>query len=261
RDDTRTGFTDHDRDLAFDGTTFEAASGFTATEITESLGLSVDNLDIEGAVSSDALDGDDLAAGLYDDAKIEIYRVNWQAPDQRALMRVGSIGEVKQSGHAFTAEVRGLAHYLQQPQGRIFQFGCDADLGDARCGVDLSSAAFCGEDLVASVISRRRYAMADLSAFAAGWFTGGTAQFMDGANAGTAIEIKSHEFDADGAAVVELWTDPVRDVAQGARLKLTAGCDKHFPTCRAKFANAANYRGFPFMPGNDAIARIASRRG
>ncbi|MEL6871937.1 MAG: DUF2163 domain-containing protein [Pseudomonadota bacterium] len=40
------GFTDHDRDLQFDGTMFEANAGLTSSEITESLGLSVDNLEI-----------------------------------------------------------------------------------------------------------------------------------------------------------------------------------------------------------------------
>ncbi len=39
RDGTMLGFTDHDRDLAFDATTFAAATGFTATEIKDAVGL------------------------------------------------------------------------------------------------------------------------------------------------------------------------------------------------------------------------------
>ncbi len=114
RDDgTAYGFTDHDRDLAFDGTTFEAATGFTASEIADTLGLSVDNLEVSSALKSDRLNDDDLAAGLYDDAGIEIWRVNWANTDERIMMRSGSLGEVRRSGTAFTAEVRGLAHYLQ----------------------------------------------------------------------------------------------------------------------------------------------------
>lgn len=36
-------------------------------------------------------------------------------------------------------------------------------------------------------------------------------------------------------------------------------CDKRFETCRATFANAANFRGFPDMPGDDfLLARPAS---
>jgi hypothetical protein len=155
RDGTRLGFTDHDRDLAFDGTTFAAATGFTATEIKDAVGLSVDNLEVESALSADSLNEDDLAAGLFDDAGIEIWRVNWADTAQRVLMRSGSIGEVRRSGPAFAAEVRGLAHYLQQPKGRLFQYGCDADLGDARCTVDLTASAFRGIAPTASSKPRR----------------------------------------------------------------------------------------------------------
>ncbi|MEO1542983.1 MAG: DUF2163 domain-containing protein, partial [Pseudomonadota bacterium] len=62
------GFTDHDRALSFDGTVFEAASGFTGSEMTTSVGLNVDNLEVDGALSSDRLSDEDLAAGLFDDA-------------------------------------------------------------------------------------------------------------------------------------------------------------------------------------------------
>ena len=54
------GFTDHDRDVSFDGTSFEAATGFTATEIAGSIGLNVDNLDVESAITSDRLREADL---------------------------------------------------------------------------------------------------------------------------------------------------------------------------------------------------------
>lgn len=116
-DGTKLGFTDHDRDVAFDGTTFEAAAGFSASEIRDSVGLSVDNLEVTSALSSERLSEADLAAGRYDDARVEIFRVNWGEPEQRILMRAGSLGEVRRAGEAFTAEVRGLAHYLQQPKG------------------------------------------------------------------------------------------------------------------------------------------------
>ena len=32
---------------------------------------------------------------------------------------------------------------------------------------------------------------------------------------------------------------------------VTAGCDKSFRTCKAKFDNAVNFRGFPHVPGVD----------
>ena len=41
----------------------------------------------------------------------------------------------------------------------------------------------------------------------------------------------------------------------GDELTVTAGCDRRFSTCRAKFANAVNFRGFPHIPGNDFVLK------
>jgi uncharacterized phage protein (TIGR02218 family) len=255
-DGTAFGFTDHDRDLAFDGTTFEASTGFTATEIKDALGLSVDNLEVSSALKSDRLDEDDLAAGLYDDAAVEIWRVNWTDTGQRVLMRSGSLGQVRRSGAAFTAEVRGLAHYLQQPKGRLFQSGCDADLGDARCGIDLDNPAFRGTGTVLTASAARVVTASGLAAFAAGWFTRGLVTFTSGANAGRAREVKRHTL-AGSTATIELWQPMALAIAPNDTFTVTAGCDKRFATCQARFANAVNFRGFPHMPGNDYVLAVA----
>ena len=52
RDGAVLGFTDHDRDLDFDGVTYRATTGFTASDMQSSLGLNVDNLEVAGALSS-----------------------------------------------------------------------------------------------------------------------------------------------------------------------------------------------------------------
>jgi uncharacterized phage protein (TIGR02218 family) len=255
-DGERFGFTDHDRDLAFDGTTFEAATGFTASEIKDALGLSVDNLEVSSALKSDRLDEDDLAAGLYDDAAIEIWRVNWADPDSRVLMRSGSLGEVRRSGAAFTAEVRGLAHYLQQPKGRLYQSGCDADLGDARCGVDLDDPDFRGTGTVIAAASNRQFTASGLDAFEEGWFTRGLVTFASGVNANRSREVKRHTL-AGTVATIELWQPMALDIAADDTFTVTAGCDKRFATCQSKFDNAVNFRGFPHMPGPDYILAVA----
>jgi uncharacterized phage protein (TIGR02218 family) len=257
RDGAVLGFTDHDNDLVFDGTTFEAAAGFTASEIKDGVGLAVGNLSADGALSSDHLSDHDLAAGLYDDAQIAIWRVNWNDTTQRVLMRSGSLGQVRRSGIAFSAEIRGLAHYLQQPQGRLYQFTCDATLGDSRCGINLANPLYAANSTIASVTSQRLFTVANLSAFANDSFTRGLARFTSGTNAGSAIEIKRHAL-IGTVATIELW-QPLADLpAAGDALTLTAGCDKLFATCRDRFQNAPNFRGFPHMPGNSYVTAVAS---
>jgi len=253
----RLGFTDHDRDLDFDGTTFEAATGFTASEIRSTAGLSVDDLEVESALVSARLSEAALAAGDFDDAAIEIFRVNWSDVSQRVLMRKGSLGEVRRTGSTFTAEVRGLAHYLQQPKGRLFQYACDAEVGDARCGVSLALPAHRGSGVIAAVEGPRTFLAAGLAGYPDGWFTRGLVTFTSGANADRGMEVKRHSAGA-GAVQIELWQALAAPLAPGDAFTVTVGCDKQLATCRDKFQNAVNYRGFPHMPGNDFLASPAS---
>jgi uncharacterized phage protein (TIGR02218 family) len=259
-DGARLGFTDHDRDLIFDGTTYEASSGFTATEIAGSVGLTVDNLDVESAITSDRLSEADLAAGLYDNATIEIFRVNWQEVSQRVLMRYGSIGEVSRGTTHFKAEVRGLAHELAQPKGRIIQSACDADLGDNRCTVDLNDPAFKGIGAVSAAFDPRTVTATGLDAFAEDWFTRGLLTWTSGANAGRSAEVKLHS-KRDGAVTLELWQAPAEPMVVTDAFTITAGCDKTFATCKAKFANGVNFRGFPHVPGVDFALAVPDRGG
>jgi len=260
RDGTILGFTDHDLDLAFDGVTFAAATGFTASEVVSSLGLAVDNLEVEGALAAAAITEADLAAGLYDGATVELWRVNWADAAQRVLMRKGALGEVSRGELAFTAELRGLAHALQQATGRTFQRLCDADLGDGRCGLNVDAPEFKGIGSVDMVSDDRVLMVSGLSGFSDNWFRFGKLAWTSGANAGRIGEVKGH---AKGSAVtLTLWQRAPSPIAAGDGFTVTAGCDKTLTTCRARFDNIANFRGFPHMPGNDrAFAYVVGESG
>jgi uncharacterized phage protein (TIGR02218 family) len=244
------GFTDHDRALAFDGVTYEPESGLDASEDVSATGFAIGGLEAAGALSSERLTAADLAAGLYDNAEVAVFLVNWTTPAERHLLRVGHIGEVVREDGAFRAEVRGLAAALDEPKGRVFRHTCDADVGDARCGVDLAAPAYRGEGTVVAANGKRRFTASGLGGFAAGWFERGRLLWTGGANAGRAIEVRAHRL-AAGVATIELWQPMVLAIAPGDVFTVTAGCDKLFSTCRAKFDNALNFRGFPHMPGND----------
>ena len=259
RDGVTMGFTDHDKDVEFDGTTYEAVAGFTASDVKDSVGLNVDNLEVSGALSSDRLDEAELAAGFFDDAKIEIYRVDWTAPENRVLMRSGSLGEVKRSKTAFVAEVRGLAHYLQQPSGRLFQYSCDADVGDQRCKVNINQATFKGTGTITSVASARQFQVSGLGGFGSEWFTRGLVTFQGGAADGLAVEVKAHKNIA-GVVTIELWQAVRVPLVVGQMFDVTAGCDKTKETCVAKFNNVINFRGFSEIPGNDFVTKFAKRQ-
>jgi uncharacterized phage protein (TIGR02218 family) len=245
------GFTDHDRALVFDGTSFEAQAGFTASEMEQGLGLTVDNLEAEGALSSSVIDAVRLRRGDYDHAVVEVWRVNWTDVAQRVLLRKGHLGEVTHDGTKFVAELRGLTHLLDQERGRLFSYGCDAVLGDARCGVDLELAAFKNAAVVTAV-SEASLVVSGLAASVDDWFSAGTLTI--GARK---LSVKRHR-NLGATASIALWQDVSGLIAVGSAVVLRAGCDKQFETCRAKFSNTVNFRGFPHMPGNDFVARFAA---
>ncbi|WEF25443.1 DUF2163 domain-containing protein [Paracoccus sp. S3-43] len=254
------GFTDHDRTLSFDGTDFEPASGLTASEVRSGSDLSVDAQDAEGVLTSDRITETDILDGRWDNAEVEVWRVNWADTGQRVLMRRGAIGQIRRGRLAFVAEVRSLAHVLGQTVGRTFQATCDAALGDARCGVELEATAFKGTGAVIDLLRDRAFTASGLGGFEAGWFTFGTIEWTSGSNAGRQAEVLGHDA-TDGVAILTLLEAPVRGIAEGDAFIIRAGCDKRMETCGAKFANTANFRGFPHIPGQDAVLRYATKDG
>jgi uncharacterized phage protein (TIGR02218 family) len=254
------GFTDHDRDLAFDGTIFEAATGLSASEATAEAGFATGGMEVAGALTSERLSEAELAAGIYDHAKIETFLVNWAAPSERLLLRTGHVGEVLREDGAFRVEVRGLAAALDAPKGRVFRAACDADLGDTRCGMDLDDPAFRGEGVVVSTVGGRTIAVTGLDGFAAGWFERGRVLWGAGANAGRTGVVKAQRV-INGVMTIEFWTAMTGAIVPGDGFAVTAGCDKRFSTCRGKFENALNFRGFPHMPGNDFTLGYARSGG
>ena len=64
--------------------------------------------------------------------------------------------------------------------------------------------------------------------------------------------MKTHRVALDGV-LLELWQRAGEPLALGDAFTVTAGCDKRLATCRDRFANALNFRGFPHIPGNDFV--------
>ena len=170
------------------------------------------------------------------------------------LLSRGNLGEVRREGLAFSAELRSLAHRLNQKIGSTYSRTCEAALGDTRCGVDLTRAAMRAGFTAAGGGTGRVMAASGLSGYASDWFTGGTLTFAGGANAAIPFEVKSHRR-TSGIDQLELWLPPPFPIAAGDAGTVVAGCRKTLAVCRSKFDNVANFRGFPHIPGTDAVTR------
>ena len=166
--------TDHDRSILFDDEIYEPGLSLDTSNLRRTLSLSPEPLDLKGALNTDGLTKFDLASGVWDGASVVIWQVDWREPEHAAWLWSGYLTAITQEGGAFQVQLASIKSDLERTIGRVFGRRCDADLGDARCGVDLGSAP-------------------------------------------------------------------------------EGSCDKRFSTCRDVFSNTENFRGFPHMPGNDAV--------
>ena len=181
-DGVELGFTDHDRDLVVEGLACRAASGWTAGAVEGAVGLGCGSAAVAGILDDEAISEADIAAGLYDRAEVALWRIDWRRPDLKVRLWVARLARIRRDGDGFTAELEGPLAALERVVGRTYGRECDAQLGDARCRVDLSN------------------------------FPG-------------------------------------------------ASCDKRWATCIATFANAANFQGFPDIPGDDFLTAAPLQGG
>ena len=253
KDGATFGFTDHDTDLGFDGYMFKASSGLTARALQQSSGFAVDNSETLGALSDASIEEADIVAGRFDGAEVRTWLVNWADVTQRIEQFRGSFGEITRSGGAFKAELRGQTDQLNQPRGRIYQRGCAAVLGDARCGVVLSQPHLSVEATLVDFDATQRLVFAGLQGFAEGWFERGRLTVLTGAAAGLIGIVKADQLDG-GLRFIDPWQTFGALIAIGDQVRLQAGCDRTSSTCKTKFANFLNFRGFPHMPGEDWLA-------
>lgn len=251
RDGWVQGFTDHDRDLSFDGTVFRAGTGLTAKALQQGTGLAVDNSEAFGGLSSEAISEADIRAGRFDAAEVTSWLVNWQDVTVRKVLFRGTLGEITRKGGAFTAELRGLAEALNQPQGRIYHARCSAVLGDAACGFDLNQPGYFTEVAVEDVTGAQDFGFAALPGFADRWFEKGRLRVLTGPAAGLVGVVKNDRIVGSGARTISLWQALGAAVAAGDMIRIEAGCDKRVETCQVKFVNFLNFRGFPDIPGED----------
>lgn len=254
------GFTDHDRSLNFEGIEFAASSGLTARSVEQTTGLAVDNSEALGALSDTSIREEDVRAGLFDGAELRSWLVNWASVDERQLVFRGSLGEVERQGTLFRVELRGLAEAINQPKGRVYQRPCAAVLGDDSCRFDTLAPGYFVVATVSELRGKTEVLVPSQASFADAWFLRGRVTVLTGASAGL-VGLVKRDRETDEGRVIELWEAFANGLVPGDELRIEAGCDKRVETCRGKFDNLLNFRGFPTIPGEDWLVSYPVRSG
>ena len=238
------GFTSCDIDLLIDGETYESCTGFAPTAVSASNDLATDNLDVDGIVSSDRITEEDIFLGVYDNAKIRIFICDYEHPENHFILREGTVGKITAGKTAFKAEIRGLMDAYQQQVGRTYQRKCRAQLGDGACKYDI------GRDTVTGKVTAVRD---DGSVFtnifrADDFFTYGVITFTSGLNKGAAYAAEKYD---SRNGQIRLFAPPTHEIVVGDTFRIVPGCNGEPSTCKKRFNNFVNFRGEPYIPGND----------
>lgn len=248
------GFTDHDQDLVVNSVTYVASSGFTPTALASDDRMGVDAFAVEGVLDSNLIAEQDIIAGLYDFAQVNVFIVNYEDPTQGSIqLRTGWLGEVRMGRERFEAELDGLMQKLDKAVGQLYSPLCRAKLGDGQCGINMAGYTVTGT--LTGVMDNRVFQDSS-RAEAAGYFSAGKISFTSGNNNGLSMEVK--EYTADGT--IKLVLPMPYTVQSGDDYTMEAGCDKRFETCKGTFSNGINFRGEPHIPGTDKMLETSSTR-
>ena len=197
-------------------------------------------------MTHDAISAADLEAGRFDRARVAIGVVDWETLDHAVLYR-GAIGAVSQEAGGFSAELLSAKAALSADPIPRTSPTCRAQFCGPGC--TLSVAAYTHEAALASLDPETNRAVF-AGGPAAADMLGGSLRWLDGPQAGIAMEV----IDADESGLLPgVSLDP--ELEPGTRALLREGCDHTLATCAARFGNAANFQGEPYLPGNDVLAR------
>lgn len=246
RDGVTLGFTSHDRDLAFDGLLHRTAPGMVPSAIRRTADFEADSAEVAGALSHDSIREADLAAGRFDGGSIAMGLVDWETLERMTLY-AGTIGTVGHEGAGFSAELRSVKDLLARQIVPRTAPTCRAEFCAEGC--TLSAIAYTHQATLAA-ISADRGAVRVSGGPAAELLAFGTLRWIDGPEAGLVRRIEAVE-----GTWLMLDRTTGSDVSIGTRIELREGCDHTLATCSARFDNAINFQGEPFLPGNDLLTR------
>lgn len=253
-DGVQFGFTSLDEDFTYCGVTYKTCGSLndTASESSSDLG-SVGDQTVAGILSDDGITDEDLYAGRFDNAFVDVLEVNWdpETVDNQTPFAIhcGYLGKITRQQNSWTAEVLGMGARLQQT-ALVDEVtpGCGWEFGDpATCGVDVEALKTTG--VVSRQVLRDVIFFSGADFYGSSIWDGGKVRWTSGRNAGIVCQVNTVDTLSN---VLSLWDLAPYPPQAGDTFDLLPGCPKTVAAC--KLYNAyLNYGGFPDVPGPDAL--------
>lgn len=236
--------------LGLGGATYTPVNGMQTSARQRLSALKASNFEARGIISTDTISDEDLRSGLYRDAKITEYLVNWHYPFAAPVMSSSYWMETTTwNGEHWDAQFAGIAQRFKRKVGGTYTRQCRHTLGDTLCTVATNLITETGEvDTVVS--SLRSFTDTSLDNSTDDYYAYGYLTWTSGANEGVSVEVLSY---TGASGTIALAIPMAHTIQVGDTYTLFPGCDKTLDDCKNKYNNVINYGGFPHMPGNDAL--------
>ena len=243
-------WTNIDLPVTYNGVTFSASGPLVqGLKFKTSVGLEVDKQQVTiAARPTNLVSGapilNAIRQGAFDGATVQRDRV-FLASIGGAVIggvtlfhgRVATIDSVGRTQAQITVASDLVVLDYDMPHN-LYSPTCVHTLYDSGCGVirgAYSASGSAGAGSTASLVN---------TSVAAVGHAQGSLVFTSGANANVRATVKSVAAGASLSLIYPLPSAP----AAGDLFTVAFGCDHTRGTCQAKFANLANFRGFPFVP-------------
>jgi uncharacterized phage protein (TIGR02218 family) len=261
---TTFSFTSWDRNLLIGSDIYLSAPGMSVSQVQGGSAGAVDSLEIKILPSAAAsIVEDDILAGKWNGSTITLFLVNPEDLTQgRMSLMSGTLGNVTLDRGLITGEFLGLMQALQSTIGEIVTATCQnvfcgaIDSRGRGCGLDIADYTFTGFvtgwDPVLLVVDS-----ADFTSYPNNQFNDGTLTFDDEQWITFGIR-----FFIQASGIIALKQAPPFPVTAGMAITVKEGCAKTIDVCIASpRANAARFRGFPHLKGNDKLLQTGRRNG
>lgn len=244
------------RDLKMsNGQTYQANSGYEFTGLTAGTGTAASVIDMEGIISAAGLRRQDVASGVYDNARIDLFAASWRLPvEDEEPLGFGFLGKTTISDDRLAVEIMSAQDVLGQAVGDTVGPMCKKKFGGTEFGG-------CQKPLVPITVTGTLTSVTNGGIFAdsargeaADYFSAGLLSFTSGANAGLkAQEVKSHA----AGGVITLYEAFYYVPAVGDAYTLIPGCRKRLADCVAH-GNIARFGGKPHVPTNSTYTTVGA---
>jgi uncharacterized phage protein (TIGR02218 family) len=243
-------YTNVDQPIVYNGFTFSASGPLVqGLKYKASVGLEVDKQQITiAARPTDLINGSPflnaLRDGAMDGATVQRDRVFMAALGQTPVGgvtlfhgRVSTVDRVGRASAMLTIASDLVVLDYDMPRN-LYSPTCLHTHYDAGCGVVRGTYATAGTVGAGSTVGVIAFAGALASQ------AQGSIVFTSGVNANTRATVKSVVVGVSLTLIYPLPSPP----AAGDAFTVYAGCDHTRATCKSRFNNLANFRGFPFVP-------------